>query len=234
MLPGFRLALDFRFTQLLWLLLLAGALLAFSSGRAEAEQGLASWYGPGLQGLPTASGEPFDANGYTAAHKTLPFGTMLNVTYGGRSVPVRVNDRGPYTGGRDLDLSQAAARDIGLTRVGVDYVDFNAMNGGSVTGNPNYPNSSGYPRSYPPAQPQANGGTYVVQPGDTLSQIAERLGTTTDNLAAQNGITNPNSIYSGQALYFQAPTTDQAVGGGGASGNGNYGSPMGPSSPTVP
>lgn len=75
----------------------------------------ASYYGRELEGSPTASGEPFDPEGYTAAHKTLPLGTRLRVSHGGESVEVTVNDRGPYVAGRDLDLSLAAAREIGLT-----------------------------------------------------------------------------------------------------------------------
>jgi peptidoglycan lytic transglycosylase len=80
----------------------------------------ASWYGPGFAGRPTANGERFDPSALTAAHRTLPFGTRLLVTNQatGRSVRVRVNDRGPYVAGRDLDLSAAAARSIGLAGVG--------------------------------------------------------------------------------------------------------------------
>ena len=79
---------------------------------------IASYYGYSLEGFGTASGEPFDPEGYTAAHRTLPLGTRLLVSYGGESVPVTVNDRGPYVAGHDLDLSLAAAREIGLTRPG--------------------------------------------------------------------------------------------------------------------
>lgn len=102
----------------------ASALLVVLAGRAEGETTLASWYGPGFEGNPTASGETFDPYGYTAAHKTLPFGTQLTVSYKGSSVGVTVNDRGPFVGGRGLDLSQGAAEAIGLSRVGVDYVEY--------------------------------------------------------------------------------------------------------------
>ena len=78
----------------------------------------ASYYDYSLEGLETASGEPFDPEGYTAAHRTLPLGTRLLVSYGGESVRVIVNDRGPYVAGHDLDLSLAAAREIGLTAPG--------------------------------------------------------------------------------------------------------------------
>ena len=79
---------------------------------------VASYYGYLLEGFETASGAPFDPEGYTAAHKTLPIGTRLLVSYSGESVRVMVNDRGPYVEGRDLDLSLAAAREIGLTGPG--------------------------------------------------------------------------------------------------------------------
>lgn len=81
----------------------------------------ASYYGA-ESGSRTANGEAFDGTGMTAAHKTLPFGTKLRVTYQGRSVVVRVNDRGPYIRGRSLDLSTAAARKLGMIRVGIARV----------------------------------------------------------------------------------------------------------------
>ncbi|MDQ3302606.1 MAG: septal ring lytic transglycosylase RlpA family protein [Actinomycetota bacterium] len=79
---------------------------------------VASYYGYSLEGSPTATGEPFEPEGYTAAHKSLPLGTELEVSYGGESVEVTVNDRGPYVAGRDIDLSLAAAREIGLVEPG--------------------------------------------------------------------------------------------------------------------
>ncbi len=82
--------------------------------------GEASWYGGFFQGRRTASGERFDTSDLTAASKTLPFGTRLRVCHAGRCVVVRVNDRGPYVGGRVLDLSRAAAQQIGYS--GVAYV----------------------------------------------------------------------------------------------------------------
>ncbi len=79
---------------------------------------VASYYGYSLEGSPTATGEPFEPEGYTAAHKSLPLGTKLEVGYGGESVRVVVNDRGPYVEGRDIDLSLAAAREVGLVDPG--------------------------------------------------------------------------------------------------------------------
>ena len=95
--------------------------------QAGGELWIASYYGYGHEGNPTASGEPFVAEGYTAAHKTLPFGTQLRVGYGGNSTVVTVNDRGPYTEGRDLDLSQGAAETIGLTGPGVAPVEVTVL-----------------------------------------------------------------------------------------------------------
>jgi rare lipoprotein A len=78
--------------------------------------GMASWYGSAFAGRRTASGERFDPGELTAAHPSLPFGSLVKVTLldTGNSVVVRINDRGPFAGGRVIDLSQAAAREIGL------------------------------------------------------------------------------------------------------------------------
>lgn len=88
------------------------------------QEGNASWYGNKFHGRRTASGEVFDSNALTAAHPTLPFGTVVRVTSmsNGASVDVRINDRGPYTRGRIIDLSQAAASQIGLASQGVGAV----------------------------------------------------------------------------------------------------------------
>ena len=81
--------------------------------------GMASWYGREFAGRKTASGERFDPTEYTAAHRTLPFGSRVRVTNAsGESVVVRINDRGPFHGGRVIDLSQAAAADLGIVRAG--------------------------------------------------------------------------------------------------------------------
>jgi rare lipoprotein A len=86
----------------------------------ELGRGKASWYGPGFQGKRTASGERFDMNGLTAAHRTLPFGTRVRVrnTKNGREVVVRINDRGPQIQSRIIDLSRAAAAELDLVRAG--------------------------------------------------------------------------------------------------------------------
>ncbi len=113
------------------MLLVAGVFavsLAVFQGNAQAETQLASWYGPGLEGNLTASGDVFEPyTEYTAASPYLPFGTHLLVTYGDYSVVVEVTDRGPYVAGRDIDLSEAAAEAIGLTYTGTDYVDVQVL-----------------------------------------------------------------------------------------------------------
>lgn len=89
----------------------------------------ASWYGPRYHGQLTASGEVFDMNQLTAAHRDLPFGTRLQITCpdNGRSVLVRINDRGPFVAGRDLDLSLAAARRLGIEQQGLVRVEYERL-----------------------------------------------------------------------------------------------------------
>ncbi len=88
------------------------------------EVGWASWYGEELQGEPTASGEPFDMNGLTAAHRDLPLGTTVQVTNlrNKRTVLLRINDRGPNLGKRLIDVSWAAAHRLGFVRAGLTRV----------------------------------------------------------------------------------------------------------------
>ena len=85
-------------------------------GHRSHQAGMASWYGPGFQGRKIASGERFNTNEFTAAHRYLPFGTRVRVVNQstGRSVVVRINDRGPFHGGRVIDLSRASAAAIGM------------------------------------------------------------------------------------------------------------------------
>ncbi|MDG1580693.1 septal ring lytic transglycosylase RlpA family protein [Pseudomonas sp. GOM6] len=92
-------------------------------------EGQASWYGAQHQGKPTASGERFDQNALTAAHRQLPFGTYVRVTHlgNGRQVTVRINDRGPFTKGRLIDLSRRAAEQLGMLRQGVAPVRIEAL-----------------------------------------------------------------------------------------------------------
>ena len=91
--------------------------------------GIASWYGGRHQGRLTASGEVFDENKLTAAHRTLPLVTWARVTNleNGRSIEVRVNDRGPYIDGRVIDLSTRAAEELGMTEQGLARVEIKAL-----------------------------------------------------------------------------------------------------------
>ena len=97
--------------------------------RARLESGRASWYGGSFHGRRTANGETFDKEALTAAHRTLPFGTVVLVTNAtnGRSVIVRINDRGPFSPGRHIDLSKRAAEDIGMIRSGTAPVEIEIL-----------------------------------------------------------------------------------------------------------
>jgi rare lipoprotein A len=116
-----------------WLLVLLAAFAVACGGKSEPPKkrvgaaqsegyrGQASWYGGKHHGGPTASGERFNKNALTAAHRTFPMGTRVRVTNlrNGRSVVVRINDRGPYSKGRIIDLSEAAAKQLDMIEAGV-------------------------------------------------------------------------------------------------------------------
>lgn len=101
-----------------------------TSGGRRLEHGMASYYGKDFHGRKTASGETFNMYDMTAAHKRLPFGTKVRVTNlkNGQSVVVRINDRGPFVHGRIIDLSYAAAKEIGLVEMGVTKVRLEVLN----------------------------------------------------------------------------------------------------------
>ena len=114
-----------KLIQLLFAILLAILILPVQAQASQVFQsGKASYYGKAHHGKRTASGVRFNMHGLTAAHRTLPFGTKLRVTSKdtGKSVIVTVNDRGPYHGNRILDLSQEAARQLGMIKRGVGQV----------------------------------------------------------------------------------------------------------------
>ena len=95
------------------------------------ETGVASWYGPGFHGKTTASGEIFNQERFTAAHPTLPWGSRVKVTNlaNGKSVEVRINDRGPFVKGRIIDVSRAAARALGMMESGIATVKVEWLSG---------------------------------------------------------------------------------------------------------
>jgi rare lipoprotein A len=119
-----------------WIMALTAALglAGCSSQSRPGGQGMASYYADRYHGRATASGETFDVNKLTAAHRTLAFGTRVRVTNldNGKSVVVRINDRGPFVSGRVIDLSPAAARRIEMTRSGVVPVKLEVLGSGDA------------------------------------------------------------------------------------------------------
>ena len=101
------------------------------------ERGVASWYGPTFHGVNTSSGERYDMYGMTAAHKTLPLPTYARVTNlrNGRSITVRINDRGPFVGNRLIDLSYTAAAKLDMLRDGTSFVEVRALEPGGTPDN---------------------------------------------------------------------------------------------------
>jgi len=118
--------------------LLAGCASSSSRGTTRgggvSESGVASYYAHKYHGRTTASGERFDMNDMTAAHKTLPFGTRVRVTNvsNGKSVTVRINDRGPFVKGRVIDLSLAAAKKLDMVNAGLAQVRLRSAGSGAV------------------------------------------------------------------------------------------------------
>jgi len=111
------------------------------SAKGHVERGIASWYGPGFHAERTSSGEPYDMYAMTAAHKTLPIPVYVRVTNleNGRSVVVRVNDRGPFVGDRIIDLSYTAAHKLDMTRKGTALVEIRVIEPGDDSPPPSVP-----------------------------------------------------------------------------------------------
>ena len=132
-----RLSTGSRLALAAGLLLVAGALGCATTGavrlRGDEQVGLASYYGRPHQGRRTASGETFDMHAMTAAHRSLPFGTRVLVTNlaNGHRALVRINDRGPFKKERIIDLSQAAARKLGMAGAGIARVRLEVVGAGS-------------------------------------------------------------------------------------------------------
>ncbi|WP_313115786.1 septal ring lytic transglycosylase RlpA family protein [Ectopseudomonas guguanensis] len=124
-----RIASALRSCALLGALALLGGCSTFGGGSGSSETGKASYYAQAHHGKRTASGERFDQNALTAAHRTLPFGTRVRVTNlnNERSVVVRINDRGPFVRGRVIDVSRAAAVRLEMLRAGVVPVRVEAL-----------------------------------------------------------------------------------------------------------
>lgn len=150
------------------------------------ETGLASWYGGAHQGKPTASGEPFDLNRLSAAHKTLPLPSWVLVENldNGKRLKVRINDRGPFVAGRIIDLSQAAAEALGFKGAGVAKVRVRAVEGERIVAE----------RRPEPREEPRDGGRWLVQAGAfaeaaNAERAAERLRAVgrTDVRSAESG-----------------------------------------------
>ena len=152
------------------------------------ERGIASWYGPGFHGRRTANGERYDMNGLSAAHKSLPLPTWVRVTNlsNGRSIVIRVNDRGPFVDDRIIDLSRGAAEAIGMIGAGTALVEVRALTGMDHSG-PAQASSGPVLNAPPISAPAPTGDTGTrsrdsgarTAPGPAaapLEQTAQRLG----------------------------------------------------------
>ncbi|MBI3811160.1 MAG: septal ring lytic transglycosylase RlpA family protein [Nitrospirae bacterium] len=146
------------------------------------ETGVASWYGEDFHGRPTANGEIYDMYGLTAAHRLMPLGTIVKVTHreNGRSVTVKVNDRGPFVHGRILDLSYGAAKTLGMTSTGTAPVAIEVV---------------GLPKNF-----KAAAGRFSVQVGafeveENAKHLAERLRNKYADVYLVTLRTNQNTIY---------------------------------------
>ena len=136
---------------------LALSIAVMASAKADAAPTTASWYGPGFAGQPTASGEPFNPQALTAAHKTLPFGTQVRICDDACAV-VTINDRGPYANGAEYDLSQGAAEATGLIDEGVGTVDATILGQGGGASEPApapEPQAAAAPQAAPEPAPAA-------------------------------------------------------------------------------
>lgn len=142
------------------------------------EVGLASWYGTQFNGRPTASGERFDMNSLSAAHKTLPLPALVEVTNlsNGRSAVVRVNDRGPFVDGRIIDLSRGAAEEIGLLSQGVGQVRVRYVGPAPRLGGAPLQYAAAAPAQTPSARPsEAPDSRFWIQAGAFSDATAAHL-----------------------------------------------------------
>jgi len=141
------------------------------SARGFAEEGRASWYGPGFHGAKTSSGERYDMHELTAAHKTLPLGTAVKVTRTdtGKSVIVRLNDRGPFVAGRVIDLSYSAAKALDMVGAGIAPVRIEALQRATEH------RIDGKSTLKPEPVPDFRSGTFTIPVGDYASSAAAEV-----------------------------------------------------------
>ena len=166
-----------------------------SSSVAYVERGVASWYGPGFHKVKTSNGEMYDMYGMTAAHKTLPLPAYVRVTnlQNGRSVVVRVNDRGPFVGNRIIDLSYTAASKLDMLHNGTAMVEVRALDAGAP-----YTDSTGAGVSLgsaPPPPAVTTAAVAAMAPSATapLPTTGTPLGSATAPVAAAAANTPPGS-----------------------------------------
>lgn len=185
-------------------------------GLAMADSGVATWYGPGFQGNTMYNGQPYNMyDPTTTASNTYPLGTWLKVTNpaNGKSVVVQVRDRGAFS--QAFDLSYAAFKAIADPALMGIHVTYEVVSGpsGQPVATPALPASTARPKPSSRSSQRQPATQYVVQPGDTLGGIADKLGMSEASLALLNGLSNPNSITVGQALQLKALTSNTATGG---------------------
>jgi len=175
----------------------------------EAAHGVASWYGEEFAGRTTANGEIFDPQQFTAAHRTYPFGTVLDITNPKtqKTVRVRVNDRGPFIGGRIIDLSYAAAQQIGLIEPGIGEVDIHLVRMGSGEREPPVPFEATVaeaPKVVPIVPPPSDAPKVDVVPKevvvDRVEVQTERAGVVTRTQVAADGRTLEEVPATGEAV----------------------------------
>jgi len=173
------------FAGLLAALILSGVASAGPPAGFPPETGVASWYGEAFHGRKTANGESFDMHDMTAAHKSLPFGTLVTVTNlaDGRTVVVRINDRGPFVAGRIIDLSKAAAAAIGLDRTGTAIVEIRPAPEGTAAGASLAP---GLQTAFPDSAMHA--GTPASSPVGTVATVRMQVGSYRDAAHARTAI----------------------------------------------
>jgi rare lipoprotein A len=144
--------------------------VVLASAAGFVERGVASWYGPTFHGGRTATGETYDMNAMTGAHPTLPLPTWVRVTnlQNGSSVVVRLNDRGPFSNNRIIDLSHAAAEQLDMIRAGTAMVEVQSLTGGSAA-------AGSEPVAQPAAAPRffAQAGAFAEE--ENARRLAERL-----------------------------------------------------------
>jgi rare lipoprotein A len=167
------------------------------------ERGVASWYGPGFHKVRTSTGEPYDMYAMTAAHKTLPLPAYVQVTnlLNGRSVVVRVNDRGPFVGNRIIDLSYSAAAKLGMLRNGTAMVDVRTIDPSAHT-----PVTSA--SMVPPAAAAPNAGSGAAVPTSAAQPTSAVPGTAAPTPSGTEAVTAALFV---QAGAFSDPANAQRL-----------------------